>query len=55
MEEELNKKLKDLQERLKKSKDEHSESIEFALAEIYDLYNTLIIKGVIVPNPKLKK
>jgi hypothetical protein len=54
MEEELRKKIKELEQSLETCNEEQAQSIEFALAEMYDFYNILIIKGLIIPNPKLK-
>jgi len=45
MEKEIKQKLAQLEAKLKTCKPEEKESIEFALSEIYDLYNTLIING----------
>lgn len=54
MEKELRKKIKELEKSLETCNEEQAQSIEFALAEMYDFYNILIIKGLIIPNPKLK-
>ena len=45
MEKQIQNKLAELEAKLKTCKPEEKEAIEFALAEIYDLYNTLIING----------
>ena len=45
MEKEIQNKLAQLEEKLKTCKPEEQAAIEFALSEIYDLYNTLIING----------
>jgi len=45
MEKEIKQKLAQLEAKLKTCKPEEKEAIEFALSEIYDLYNRLIING----------
>ena len=48
MEKELRDKLKELEERLKTCTEEEKQNIEFTLAEMYEFYNNLIIKGILI-------